>query len=79
MKPQLNHLIVWAKDRRAADFADANGNPRGLHLAFLVTERQFDEIFGRIMDKALPYLGRPSPDTTGSNRPSRRRTRCLLQ
>ena len=109
MKPQLNHLIVWAKDRRAAaeffsdiagigpptefghfvqveagngvtlDFADANGDPRGLHLAFLVTERQFDEIFGRIMDKALPYLGRPSPDTTGSNRPSRRRTRCLLQ
>jgi catechol 2,3-dioxygenase-like lactoylglutathione lyase family enzyme len=89
MKPQLNHLIVWAKDRRAAteffsdiagmgppnefghftqvetgngvtlDFADTNGDPRGLHLAFLVTERQFDEIFGRIMEKELPYWADP--------------------
>lgn len=89
MKPQLNHLIVWAKDRRAAaeffsdiagmgpptefghftqvetgngvtlDFADTNGDPRGLHLAFLVTERQFDEIFGRIVDKELPYWADP--------------------
>jgi hypothetical protein len=89
MKPQLNHLIVWAKDRQGAaeffagiaglgpptefghftqvetgngvtlDFADTNGNLSGMHLAFLVTERQFDEIFGRIMDKELPYWADP--------------------
>ena len=95
MKPQLNHLIVWAKDRRAAaeffsdvagmgpptefghftqvetgngvtlDFADTNGDPPGLHLAFLVTERQFDEIFGRIMDKELPYWADPRRSQPG--------------
>ena len=95
MKPQLNHLIVWAKDRRAAaeffsdiagmgsptefghftqvetgngvtlDFADAGGDPRGLHLAFLVTERQFDEIFGRIVDNELPYWADPRRSKPG--------------
>ena len=89
MKPQLNHLIVWSKDRRAAakffseiagmgpptefghftqvetgngvmlDFADSNRGATGLHLAFLVTERQFDEIFERILDKDLPYWADP--------------------
>ena len=29
------------------DFATAHGDTPGLHLAFLVTERQFAEIFGR--------------------------------
>jgi catechol 2,3-dioxygenase-like lactoylglutathione lyase family enzyme len=95
MKPQLNHLIVWAKDRQAAaeffadlagmgpptefghftqvetgngvtlDFADTNGTPSGMHLAFLVTERQFDEIFGRIMDKELPYWADPRRSQPG--------------
>lgn len=89
MKPQLNHLIVWATDRRAAanffaevagmgtpteyghftqvetgngvalDFADAAGDLSGGHLAFLVTERQFDEIFDRIVDREIPYWADP--------------------
>lgn len=95
MKPHLNHLIVWATDRRAAaesfadiaglapptefghftqvetgngvtlDFADANGDPRGMHLAFLVTERQFDEIFDRILDQQLPYWADPRRSQPG--------------
>lgn len=95
MKPQLNHLIVWASDRRAAaeffadiagmgpptefghfiqvetgngvtlDFADTNGPPSGMHLAFLVTERQFDEIFGRIKAKELPYWADPRRSQPG--------------
>ena len=95
MKPQLNHLIVWSKDRRAAaelfadiagtepptefghftqvetgngvtlDFADAEGDLPGLHLAFLVTERQFDEIFGRIIDRDLPYWADPRRSQLG--------------
>ena len=95
MKPQLNHLIVWSKDRRAAaeffsdiagmgpptefghftqvetgngvtlDFADTNGTPGGMHLAFLVTERQFDEIFGRIVDKELSYWADPRRSQPG--------------
>lgn len=100
MKPQLNHLIVWSKDRRAAaeyfaeltgmgpttefahfsqvetgngvtlDFADAHGEPRGVHLAFLVTEQQFDEIFGRILERELPYWadpGRSKPREINTN------------
>ncbi len=89
MNPQLNHLIVWATDRRAAanffaevagmgtpteyghftqvetgngvtlDFADASGDLSGGHLAFLVTERQFDEIFDRIVDMKIPYWADP--------------------
>ena len=95
MKPQLNHLIVWAKDRRAAaeffsdiagmgtptefghftqvetgngvalDFADTKDDPPGLHLAFLVTERQFDEIFGRIIDNELPHWADPRRSRPG--------------
>ncbi len=95
MKPQLNHLIVWSRDRRAAaeffadltgmgppseyghftqvetgngvalDFADTNGEPAGLHLAFLVTERQFDEIFARIVDREIPYWADPMRSRPG--------------
>lgn len=89
MKPQLNHLIVWSRDRRAAaaffadvmgmgeptefghfsqvetgngvtiDFADATGEPNGMHLAFQVTEREFDEIYGRIVERGTPHWADP--------------------
>ena len=95
MKPQLNHLIVWSRDRRAAaeffadvtgmgptseyghftqvetgngvtlDFADTTGEPAGLHLAFLVTEREFDEIFARIVDRDIPYWADPRRSQPG--------------
>lgn len=95
MTPQLNHLIVWSTDRRAAaatfadvmgmgspvdvghftqveagngvllDFADTNGEPTGMHLAFLVTEAQFDEIFDRITERALPYWADPRQHEPG--------------
>ena len=109
MTPQLNHLIVWSRDRHAAagtfadvmgmepptelghftqveagngvllDFADTNAEPGGMHLAFLVTERQFDEIFDRITERAIPVLGRPSPEGTGTDQPSGWRARRLLR
>ncbi len=47
------------------DFADANGDRHGLHLAFLVTERQFDEIFARILDRDLPYWADPRRSQPG--------------
>ena len=89
MKPQLNHLIVWSRDRDAAagfvaevlgldepteyghftqvetgngvaiDFADATGEPSGMHLAFQVTEREFDEIYGRIVEGQIPHWADP--------------------
>ncbi len=95
MKPQLNHLIVWSRDRRAAaeffaelagmgpptefahfsqvetgngvtlDFADARGEPSGVHLAFLVTEQLFDEIFARVQQHELPYWADPGRSKPG--------------
>ena len=95
MKPQLNHLIVWARDRHESaafladilglgppteyghfaqvetgngvtiDFADTDDEPPGMHLAFLVTEREFDEAFARILEHGGPYWadpGRSQPD-----------------
>lgn len=89
MKPQLNHLIVWSRDRTAAatffaeimgmngptefghftqvetgngvtiDFADTTDEPNGMHLAFQVTERQFDQIYGRIVDGGIAHWADP--------------------
>jgi len=89
VKPQLNHLIVWSRDRHAAaalfaevmgmgepteyghfsqvetgngvtiDFTDATDEPNGMHLAFQVTEREFDEIYGRIVEKGIPHWADP--------------------
>ena len=41
------------------DFADTGGEPSGMHLAFQVTERQFDEIYGRIVDQGIPHWADP--------------------
>ena len=95
MNPQLNHVIVWADDRRAAaaffadvmgmgaptefghfsqvetgngvtlDFADSPRRSGGMHLAFTVTERQFDEIFGRVTAKELPFWADPRRSQPG--------------
>lgn len=47
------------------DFADTNGEPGGIHLAFLVTERQFDEIFDRIVERQVPYWSDPGRSAPG--------------
>ena len=39
------------------DFGD--GEPNRMHLALLVTEREFDEIFARIRGKATPFWADP--------------------
>lgn len=93
VKPQLNHLIVWSRDRRAAaaffaevlglgaptefghftvvetgngvsiDFGD--GEPNRMHLALLVTEREFDEIFQRIRSGKISFWADPRRSRPG--------------
>lgn len=46
------------------DFADAQGEITPQHYAFLVSEAEFDEIFGRIERRGLPFWADP-----GQNRP----------
>jgi catechol 2,3-dioxygenase-like lactoylglutathione lyase family enzyme len=53
-------LIVQVDNDVSLDFADDRGpvlHPQ--HYAFLVGESEFDEIFGRIRDRGLPYWADP--------------------
>ncbi|MGW3628134.1 VOC family protein [Streptomyces sp. NPDC000880] len=44
------------------DYLDERGRITSQHLAFLVSEGEFDEIFGRITDRELPYWADPAHD-----------------
>ena len=89
MAVQLNHTIVWVRDRSESatflaeilglpqptpfgrflvvqvdndvslDFADTQDPVNPQHYAFLVGETEFDEIFGRIRARGLPYWADP--------------------
>ena len=88
MKPQLDHIILSARDRReSAEFLAEmmgfdppveagfflqveTGNGVGIdfapadeihpqHCAFLVTEKEFDEIYGRILEWGLTHWADP--------------------
>lgn len=48
------------------------------HYAFLVSEAEFDEIFGRIRERKLPWWARPGAPPTRRNQPLGRRPRRLL-
>jgi catechol 2,3-dioxygenase-like lactoylglutathione lyase family enzyme len=48
------------------DFLDSGGQPiLGIHYAFLVTEAEFDEIFGRIQERGLDYFADPGGQQKG--------------
>ena len=41
------------------DFMDTEGEVHGQHYAFLVSDDEFDAIFGRIKERGLPYWADP--------------------
>jgi catechol 2,3-dioxygenase-like lactoylglutathione lyase family enzyme len=41
------------------DFAESDGEITPQHYAFLVSEPEFDQIFGRIQGRDLPYWADP--------------------
>jgi catechol 2,3-dioxygenase-like lactoylglutathione lyase family enzyme len=43
----------------AIDFADTSGDVSSMHLAFLVTEREFDDAFGRILKQGVAHWADP--------------------
>lgn len=56
-------LVVQTANGVSLDFDEAAGDVAPLHYAFLVTESEFDEIFGRIRERGvdlLPGSGRAS-------------------
>ena len=52
-------LTVETGNSVSLDFADDHGPVSPQHYAFLVSESDFDQIFGRIRDRRLPYWGDP--------------------
>jgi catechol 2,3-dioxygenase-like lactoylglutathione lyase family enzyme len=51
--------VVPVGDQLTLDFMDVNGEIHSQHYAFLVSETEFDEIFGRIEQRGLRYWADP--------------------
>jgi catechol 2,3-dioxygenase-like lactoylglutathione lyase family enzyme len=52
-------LVVEVANGVSLDYMTAQGPITEQHYAFLVSEEEFDEIFGRITDRELPYWADP--------------------
>lgn len=55
----LGHFAVVQVGDTSLDFVDAEGEIASRHFAFLVSESEFDEIFGRIKARSMPYWADP--------------------
>ena len=53
-------LVVEADNGVSLDFLEVDGPVDAQHYAFLVGEAEFDAIFGRIRERALPYWADPA-------------------
>lgn len=58
-------LVVQVDNDVSLDFADDHGPVEWQHYAFLVDETGFDEIFGRIRERGLPYWADPFKHAPG--------------
>jgi catechol 2,3-dioxygenase-like lactoylglutathione lyase family enzyme len=58
-------LVVELDNGVSLDFADDHGTVSPQHYAFLVSEEEFDEIFGRIQERSLPYWADPGRRRAG--------------
>jgi catechol 2,3-dioxygenase-like lactoylglutathione lyase family enzyme len=57
--------LVSVGQATTLDFITVDGSVEPQHYAFSVTEAEFDEIFARIRDRALPYWADPSRNEPG--------------
>lgn len=53
-------VVVQVDNAVSLDFVEDAGPVHPQHYAFLVGESEFDEIFGRIRDRGLPYWADPA-------------------
>ena len=58
--------VVRAGETTTLDFIEVDGPVTAQHYAFLVTEAEFDEIFARIRERAIPYFADPHERTPGA-------------
>lgn len=57
--------VVELANGVSLDFADDHGDVVPRHYAFLVSEAEFDEIFGRIRERGLEYAADPFGNRPG--------------
>lgn len=63
---RFSHFDVVAMDNGVSlDFADAEGPIWPQHYAFLISESDFDAVFGRIKDRGLDYWADPRESRLG--------------
>jgi catechol 2,3-dioxygenase-like lactoylglutathione lyase family enzyme len=65
-------VVVELDNGVSLDFADDHGEVSPQHYAFLVGEEEFDEIFGRIRGRGLPYWADPGRRRAGEINHQRR-------
>ena len=59
-------VVVQTDNGVSLDFLDTDEEIEVQHYAFLVSENEFDEIFGRIVDRGLPYWADPHGQEPGA-------------
>ena len=57
--------IVTTENGANIDFMNTEGEITAQHYAFLVSEPEFDQIFGRIRKRSLPYWADPVQERSG--------------
>jgi catechol 2,3-dioxygenase-like lactoylglutathione lyase family enzyme len=57
-------LVVQVGNEVSLDFLD-HDEPMSQHYAFLVSEPEFDQIFGRVKARGLPYWADPGKNRQG--------------
>ena len=63
-KPFIHFLCVQVGDT-TLDFCDADYEVEKQHYAFLVSEKEFDQIFGRIQERGIAYWADPTKKEKG--------------
>ena len=58
-------VVVEAANAVSLDFMDASGDIVPQHYAFLISETEFDEIFGRVRERGLDYWAEPGHRRAG--------------
>jgi catechol 2,3-dioxygenase-like lactoylglutathione lyase family enzyme len=58
-------MCVQLGNEVTLDFCDDDGEIVSQHYAFLVGEKEFDQIFGRIQERKLKYWGDPARQKSG--------------
>lgn len=61
----FHFLVLRTSNGVSLDFIDSEEPVEPQHYAFLVSDAEFDQIFGRIQKKGLPYWADPAKREAG--------------